>query len=406
MQKRLPPLVFFLGLLASLASLAQADFTAPAVNISKSALQSKYPKIAAIEGTALVFAVWVETNGTNDYLYFSKSTDSAATWSTPFQLSVNGQILTQDDLYDDYAFSLCVSDPYVHIVIQWRANPSEDYDIYYIRSTDLGDTWDFFSWNALTVNDADSMYPDVAAYGQYVHVAYQDYWPGNFDIMYKRIPNYGDAGPDLTRRLTFSASDSWWPRIAVSNGGYFVSVVYQDVYSDRFNIFFKSIGDYGAGSYATYQLTYTTTGWNGRPDIVTGIGSLSYEQYVHIVYETDYPGNFDIMYKRLSNYGSNPVEILTNRLSYSTTESRSASISYDTGYNYMHVSYHDNWPGNNDVMYRKMSGPSGGAYSGQRVSWGSGDSAHATNAASGAWAYVAWSDNTSGNYEIYVKYGY
>jgi len=40
------------------------------------------------------------------------------------------------------------------------------------------------------------------------------------------------------------------------------------------------------------------------------------------------------------------------------------------------------------------------------VSWGTGDSSSATVGASGAWAYVAWADDTSGNYEIYVKKGY
>jgi hypothetical protein len=57
-------------------------------------------------------------------------------------------------------------------------------------------------------------------------------------------------------------------------------------------------------------------------------------------------------------------------------------------------------------MYKRFGDGGGGAFSTQRVSWGTGDSAHSTIAASGVWAYIVWSDDTSGNREIYFKYGY
>jgi hypothetical protein len=57
-------------------------------------------------------------------------------------------------------------------------------------------------------------------------------------------------------------------------------------------------------------------------------------------------------------------------------------------------------------MYRKLALLGGGGFTGQRVSWGSGDSINGDVASSGAWAHVVWSDDTSGNYEIYWKYGY
>jgi hypothetical protein len=56
-------------------------------------------------------------------------------------------------------------------------------------------------------------------------------------------------------------------------------------------------------------------------------------------------------------------------------------------------------------MYRKLTNLGGAGFTGQRVSWGAGDSSHSTIAASGNSAYIVWSDNTSGNYEIYVKKG-
>jgi hypothetical protein len=403
MLKRLSLLLLFSGLILCLAPLLQAQFTLPPVNISNSALDSKFPKIYHREGSTTELVIWVETDGTNDYLYFAKSTDGALTWSTPVQLTFQGQILTRtSDQADYYALSLAVDDhPYVYVVIQWRDNASDDFDIWYIRSDDLGDTWDVSRWVALTESDSDSRFPDVAAWREHVHVVYQDSWPGNEEIMYKRLNGYGVGGVERTRRLTFSSGESSYPRIAVSNGGYCVSVVYEDDTSGQFNIYYKHIDDYGAGPYQTKQLTFGTD-WNGLPDIATSAGS-SNDRYVYIVYQAYWPGNREIIYKRLDNFGYGTFNTYTGRLTYSPTESRSNSISFSPTYSHVHISYHDDWPGNNDIMYRILWNFGGAGFSAGRVSWGTGDSSNSTVAASGASDYVVWSDNTSGNYEIYVN---
>lgn len=406
MLKKLAWLLLFAGLALWLAPLGYAQFTTPSVNISNSAMDSKFPKICHIAGAATELAAWIETDGSTDEIYFSKSTDGAVTWSTPVQLSFTGQILGHSDELADYcAFNMEVADPYVHMVMQWRSSGSDDWEIWYNRSDDLGETWD--GWVQLTSNTYASMYPDVATAGEYVHIAYQDDWPGNMEIMYKRIPNYGSATVDQTRRLTFSSTNSYFPKIAVREEGYCVSVVYEDNSSGPYNIFYKHIDDYGAGPYQTKQLTFGTDAfvdWNGLPDIAVGTGS--YDAYVYIVYQASWPGNREVMYKRLSNYGYDGFTTYTARLTYSTTESYSNAIDWDILYDYVHICYHDPWPGNNDVMFRKFDSGGGGSFTSQRVSWGTGDSSSATVGASGAWAYVAWADDTSGNYEIYVKKGY
>jgi len=396
---------FILVTVLFLTNLALADFTAPGKNISNTpTVDSKHPKVASIPGTGNVFFVWVETDGTNDYLYFSKSKDYAATWTAPFQLTLTGQILTGNDLADDTAFAMVVSDPYIHIVLQWRVDSSDDFEIIYLRSSDLGETaenWDV--WLPLTNNTSDTREPDVAAYGEYVHVAYVDTWPGTYAIMYKRITGYGGGSVDQTRRLSFS-TNVWHPTIAVGNGGACVSIVYEDYVSGYYNLIYKHIEDSGAGPYQTRQLTFATAGSNWRAEIDVGAGL--YEQYVYIVYESTYAGNREIMYKRLDNYGHSPYNTYTARLTYSTQDSFTGSIDCDATYGNIHVTYFDSWTGNWDVMHRVLTGGGGAGFVGQRVSWGSGDSSHPSIAASGQWAYIAWHDNTSGNYEIYVKYGY
>jgi len=405
MIRRIVFSVFILVMVLFMTRLALADFTAAAKNISNTpTVDSKHPKVASIPGTSNVFVVWAETDGTNDYLYFSKSQDFGVTWTTPFQLTLTGQILEQWALSDDRAYAMVVSNPCIHIVFQWRVNSSDDFEIVYMRSSDLGETaenWDV--WLPLTNNTTDSMAPDVAAYGEYVHVAYEDTWPGTGTIMYKRIADYGGGGVDLTRRLSFS-TNGYEPKIAVGNDGSCVSIVYTDLYSGKWNLFYKHIEDSGAGAYQTRQLTFnTTTPVNGRADIAVGSGT--YAQYIYIAYESDYPGNREIMYKRLDNYGHSPYNTYTARLTYSTQDSYSCSIDCDSLYGNIHITYYDYWTGNADVIHRVLDGGGGAGFVGKRVSWGSGDSSHSSVAASGQWAYVAWHDNTSGNYEIYVKYG-
>jgi hypothetical protein len=399
-----------LGFVLVLAPGLFADFTTPAVNISNSAADSLYPKVAGLPGTDCVFVAWVEISGDDDLLYFSRSIDGGATWSAPLPLTLAGQIRghsgspSADYLYDFYTFSMAVQDPYIHIVYQWRLNESEDFEILYARSSDLGATAENWEFRVLTDSWSDTIRPDVAVRGEHVHVAYEDSWPGNEEIMYKRVTGYGAGAVDLTRRLTFSSTYSCFPRIAVSSTGEIVNVVYEDDVSGGFNILYKNIGSYGAGTFGTYQLTFSTFG-NDFPDVATSAGTVPDDQYVYIVYKTAYPGNNEIMYKRLDNYGQPGFSVYTARLTYSIDSSAGATVGFDDVNKIIHVSYYDFWPGNNDVMHKKFENFGGAGFATQRVSWGTGDSSHPTVAAVDTGAYVAWADNTTGNYEILVKKG-
>ena len=376
------------------------------MNVSNSSTNSFVPKVVRIPGTNDLFAIWIEAvSATQNDLFFAKSTDGGATWMSRWNLASGGQIMEGGWASDLLTIGIAVDDPYLHIVMQWRPDDSYDFEIYYLRSEDLGATW--LGWYALTNNSTDSRYPDIAVYGEYVHVTYQDSWPGQEDIMYKRIPNYGTNGAvDHTRRLTYSTTDAYFPRIAVSNGGYCVSVVYQDVWGDNYNVFYKHIDVYGSGAYQTKQLTFGTggLGWNGLPDIATSVDSAD-EQYVYIVYQAYWPGNREIIYKRLTGFGSGSFSTYTARLTYSDAESRTNTIEFDSAFNCVHIAYQDAWPGNFDIMYKKFLSYGGAGFSTQRVSWGTGDSIDACVFDSGQWAYIIWSDNSSGNYEIYIKFG-
>jgi hypothetical protein len=403
-MKRASRLLSLIGpVIILVAVAARADFTAPGKNLSNSANDSLYPKVCAVAGTDDVYVCWIETDGANDYLAFSKSTDDGVTWRTPDVLGVSGQIRdpAMGEMDNYYCLAMIVDPPYIHVVFQWRLDDTDDFEIIYARSSDLGENVLNWTFAQLTFNSAASRFPDVVASGTYVHVAYQDSWPGNDEVMYKRITDYGAGSVDQTRRLTFSSSPSSYPRIAVSQAGQSVHVVYQDPASGTYNLYYKHIYNSGAGSYDTRQLTFGTD-YNGMPDIATSTGN---EQYIYIVYQAFWPGNREIMYKRVDNYGIAPYNTNTARLTYSSTTSQANSVAFNGASNEVYISYHDLWPGNYDVMYRKFSSYGSGAYTSGRVSWGNGASTYSSVGAAGSSAWIAWSDNTAGNYEIYIKKG-
>lgn len=390
------------SLLFFLAMGARADFSNAAKNISNSANLSLRPQVVCVPGTAHVYACWLETDGSYDFLYFRKSTDGGTTWNTPSLLTYSGEI-RGDGIWHN-CLSMAVDEPYVHIVFQFRPTSSDDWEIVYARSPDLGENilnWEFTS---LTDNNSNSYTPDVAVSGGYVHVTYVDEWPGNAEIMYKRITNDGAGPVDKTRRLTFSSTTSWWPRIAARQSGSCLNIVYVEGYVDvnYSNICYKHIENYGWGAYTTAQLTFGTN-LNELPDIAVSSGGD--DQYVYIVYQAYWPGNWEIMYKRLDNYGHAPFNTYTARLTYSSTNSTKPAVDFDGVNNNVHISYQDEWTLNLDVMYRKLTSYGGAGFVGQRVSWGTGTSHDARISADGTSAYVVWSDSTSGNYEVLFKKG-
>ncbi|MEK7829731.1 MAG: sialidase family protein [Acidobacteriota bacterium] len=113
---------------------------------------------------------------------------------------------------------------------------STEWEIYYRRSTDGGQTWE--PTQRLTNSPLPSMRPSIALAGNDLHVVWFDYRDGNAEVYYKHSPDAGaNWMPD--ERLTTAPGDSLHPTVAVNAGA--VHVVWFDNRDGNSEIYYKRL---------------------------------------------------------------------------------------------------------------------------------------------------------------------
>jgi hypothetical protein len=121
----------------------------------------RYPLVAS-EGTNL-FIVFQIIEGRSTNLYFRRSTDEGATWTSARKIS--------NEKSDCMPPTIAVNSGIVHAA--WIDNGERiDGEVYYARSLDGGETWEK---NMILVGDANSArYPSIACSGNNIYLIWQD----------------------------------------------------------------------------------------------------------------------------------------------------------------------------------------------------------------------------------------
>lgn len=170
-------------------------------------------------------------------LVHSKSSDDGRTWSAFSSIYHNdaGTLL-----YDDIA----VSEQMVHAVVG-------DFDgwdgIYYINSTDNGDTWN--NARRISSNGVDTSAPHIFINYSNLHIIWNDWRDGaNGEAYYRRSLDGGitfDDGQevDQDRRISFSSSVVTAPRIAGYESN--ISVAWMDERNGDFDLYWMISKDNG-----------------------------------------------------------------------------------------------------------------------------------------------------------------
>jgi len=189
---------------------------------------------------SFVHLVWRDERDGNREIYYNRSIDGGLTWGYDTRLTYNN-FLSQFP-------SIAVYNYDVHIV--WEENRDGNNETYYKGSQDGGVSWG--PDKRLTNNWANSYSPDVSVFGSVVHVVWFDDRDGNSEIYYKHSTDEGASWCPVTR-LTYNTAASRLSSISASNSA--VHVFWQDYRDGNFEIYYKRSTDEGNNWGADIQIT-------------------------------------------------------------------------------------------------------------------------------------------------------
>lgn len=285
------------------------------------------PSIAVSD--TVVHVVWNDNRDGNSKIYYKRSLDSGLNWSPDFRLTPNGNA--------SYEPSISTSDTLVHVV--WTDYRTGKYQIFYKRSTDAG-----LNWSPDTCLSHDTSYAvtaSVTSAASNVFVVWQGFQEGNYKIYYLRSTD-GGASWSTDSRLTNGSGSETSSSPALF--GPYVHVVWRDTRNMRNDLYYKRSSDYGMTWSAD---TCLCNAQNDRNDPSVSVSGSN----VHAIWSDtrDGPPNWEIYYKRSTNSGFSwsPDVRLTNDANRSIRPSLAVSGPM------VHVVWEDNRDGNYEIYYKR-----------------------------------------------------
>jgi len=381
-MRRIIILVLAIGFFL-LAQTAQAAGWTAIKRLTWTSGLSERPAVA-VDSAGNLHLVWHDNTSGNAEIYYKKSTNGGATWSTNKRLT-----LTSGDSKNP-AIAVDSSD---RLHIFWGDYTPGNYEIYYRSSANGGVSWS--AAKKLTSTAFDSYGPAITADSSGIlHLVWSDDTPGNAEIYYGRSTDGGITW-SKPRRLIWTTGDSLSPAIAFIALGN-IHVFWQDGTPGNEEIYYKTSTDKGINWSANNRLTWTS-GNSIQPAIAVDSSGCLY-----VVWSDTTPGNWEIYHRKSTNNGVNWSAI--KRLTWTAGGSSHPSIGVDSS-GRLHVVWWDTTFGGKGEIYYRKSMDKGTTWSTtNRLTWSSGISKDPSIAVDPSGnLHVFWQDNTPGNAEIYYK---
>jgi hypothetical protein len=262
----------------------------PDTQLTTNTVMQDFPSIAAQD--SMVHIVFHDEKDGNWEVYYLRSTDYGNTWDPEVRLTI-------DPDWSNNA-NVLVRDQLVHVVWSDDRASTTHFDIYYKRSTDYGSTWGADTRLTFTL---DSGAPSLAMVGANLYIAFQSERDGNTEMFFKHSTNNGiDWLADV--QLTDDPALRQIPVIAAADSN--VHIVWQDYRSTVLpEIYYKRSTDYGSTWETDLRLTDDSLRsiW---PEIAVG------DSAVHVIWSDDRPGIYQIYYKRNPTGNPHGITELTN----------------------------------------------------------------------------------------------
>jgi len=282
------------------------------------------------------------------------------------------------------------TDPFGIIHLVWLDDTPGNYEIYYKKSANGGDTWTGakrLTWNPAVPKSQPKIAADSSGH---LHVVWHDSALGNAEIYYRRST---DGGASWTAGLAISGTsgESYLGNIVVDSSDNLV-VAWRD---DTAHGIYCTKSTNGGVSWLPSQRITWLSGWSNFPCLATGpSGSL------HVVWRNDTSGNQEIYHTKSTDGGASWT--VAKRITWTSGSSDRPSLAVDPSGN-LQLVWQDDTPGNVEIYYRKSA--DGGATwpTVRRLTWTPSWTDRPSIAAD-SWGnlHVVWEDQTDG-WEIYYK---
>jgi hypothetical protein len=319
----------------------------------------------------------------NAEIFQEESTDLGAVWTS-------NQRLTWNSGASGWPVMTLDVGNYIHVL--WEDDTPGKSEIFHKKSTNLGDTWLGVKNLSSTPGDSWNVTVALDASGT-LHVLWNDKTPGNYEIYYTRSTDRGDTWA-VSQRLTWTAADSWSPEIVMdfSNN---IHVVWFEFTAGNAEIFYKRSTDQGITWAATQRLCWTS-GFSLEPAITADSSGN-----IHVIWSDNSPGNNEIYYKKSPDKGVTWAPL--RKLTWTAGESAYPRIVFDAWDN-IHLVWMDNTPGNAEIYYKVSTDGGVSWSAAQRLTSTSGNSFNPFLAVDTYGnLHVVWHDDTPGNFQIYYK---
>jgi hypothetical protein len=247
----------------------------------------------------------------------------------------------------------------------------------------------------LTWTSGDSFSPAAAVDStNAINLVWADYTPGNSKIYFKRSE---DGGATWTegKRLTWTSGDSYEPAIALDSSDT-IHVVWDSDAPGNYELFYMRSSDGGISWRAPQRLTWSS-GWSEYPSI-----AIDSSDYVHIVWQDDKSGNLEIHAIRSTNGGTSWSAV--KRLTWTSGASGCPDIIRGTT-NTVHIVWQEDTLGGCSAVFFKKSSDGGLTWgASKRLTPNAVDSLEPAVAQdSGAGVYVVYVSGLSRSYICYRK---
>jgi len=261
-----------------------------AVDLSGTGANATEPQVAMSSDGRYQTITWQRSNGSNDIIQASTSSDYGATWATAVDLSATGA----NALYPQIAMS---SDGRYQTITWYRYNGSKDI-VQSRTSSNYGASWATALDQSATLQHAYEPQVAVSSDGRYQTITWKRSNGSNTIIQSRTSSDYGTTWSTATD-LSVTGQNADIPRVAMSSDGRYQTITWRRSNGSNTIIQASTSSDYGTTWGAAADLSDT-----GQTARNPQVAMSSDGRYQTITWYRSNGSNYIIQARTSSDYGT------------------------------------------------------------------------------------------------------